>query len=273
MKTERNIKAVIEYDGTLFKGWQIQPGLRTVQGELRGAFERVLGHTVSLHGSGRTDLGVHATCQVANLRTESEPDLGRLRAGVNSLIGDDVRVRSLEVAQNDFHARYSAVSRTYRYVFGTNERTLSPFFKNYLWYIGGNCDAGLVSDSCRSLIGTKDWRNLSKRDPERRSYTATVFTANIVQWELGFVLEIRANRFLPQMARRIAGTLVAVGRGTTPADILPSLLENPERPAPRVYMAPAHGLYLARVEYAHSMRGIEEEITSGNWRCLHEILH
>lgn len=273
MWKERNIKAVIEYDGTLFRGWQVQPRVRTVQGELRGALERVLGHEVSLHGSGRTDSGVHAICQVANFRTERDPDTDKLRDSVNSMIGDDVRIIGMEIAREDFHARCSAVSRTYRYVFGTDERTLSPFFTNYLWHIGRNCDAELMCRSCASLVGTRDWRNLSKRDPGIRNFTSTVLEASLAKWELGLVLELRAHRFLPQMMRRIAGSLAAIGRGIAPADFLSSLIENHERPVPRIYIAPAHGLYLARVEYAPELSGIEETVTRCSWRSMHEILH
>jgi tRNA pseudouridine38-40 synthase len=274
MTTARNIKAVIEYDGTLFKGWQMQPGTRTVQGEISGALAQILGHPVILHGSGRTDTGVHALCQIANFRTHRVVDLGRLMDGVNSLVGDDVRVFSLETAHDRFHARYSAVSRTYRYLFGTDVRTLSPFLRNRAWYIGAECDsAALMTDCCRSLIGTRDFRNLSKRDPERRDYMTIIFDARLASWELGLVLEVRAKRFLPQMMKRIAGTLVAIGRGTAPPDFLASLLDQPERPPAKVHMAPACGLYLAAVAYAPGMNGLEEEITSDHWRSLHEILH
>jgi len=277
VKRKYNIKVSLEYDGTLFRGWQIQPEQRTVQGELEGALERILGHPVTLYGAGRTDTGVHAVCQVANFYTDSEMDPEKLKGGINSLTGDDIRVMNLEHIGSDFHARFSAVSRLYYYLVGTDERSTSPFFRRYSWYINRRIEPNRMKPSLEILKGEHDFTNLSKNDPSRDNFRSIVHEARLKEWELGFIFEIRANRFLPQMVRRIVGTLVATGEGEADPDSIGTLLGTPAIPPAKVYTAPPRGLFLAGVEYDNfrnkpsSDKG--EESLKWDWRYLHEILH
>jgi len=277
MKNKFNIKATLEYDGTLFKGWQVQPGLRTVQGELEKTLRSILGHDATLYGSGRTDTGVHAVSQVANFHTDSKIKLEKLKGGVNSLTDPDMRVVDLEYVDAEFHARFSAISRSYFYLVGTDERSTSPFCRKYAWNINRRIDLRRLKRPLESLRGEYDFTNLSKRDPSRDNFKAIVNEARLKEWELGFIFEINANRFLPQMVRRIVGTLVAIGDGDVEPDSMDRLLETPGSPATKVYTAPPSGLFLAGVEYENTRatrsRKDKNESLKWDWRYLNEILH
>ncbi|MFQ6104399.1 MAG: tRNA pseudouridine(38-40) synthase TruA [Candidatus Glassbacteria bacterium] len=275
MESTYNIKAVIEYDGTLFHGWQKQQELRTVQGELEKALSRILQQTVSLNGSGRTDAGVHAICQVANFHTMKQVELRELCSGINSLIGEDIRVRSLEFVPEDFHARFSARSRTYQYLLGTDERCKAPFCSKYIWYVGKLFDRTSIERASESLLGEKNFVNLSKNDSERDNFISTVYDLQLRQWQLGYLFEVRANRFLPQMVRRIVGILVAIGKGDIPPETTEELTREDIASSThgRIQMAPAKGLFLTGVEYDNDQVGSEAESAEWNWRYLNEILY
>jgi tRNA pseudouridine38-40 synthase len=250
MEKNNNIKATIEYDGTLFRGWQRQTDVRTVQGELEEALRKILGHPVTLYGSGRTDTGVHALCQVANFHARKRIGLRELLHGVNSLTGEDMRVLALEHVPDDFHARFSALSRKYIYLIGTGQETASPFFRRYLWQTSRKIESTRIERPLARLKGEHDFTNLSKRDPCREHYRAIVYETLLKEWKLGYILEIRANRFLPQMVRRIVGTLVAIASGEEDPDSFDRLLSEDTHSFEKVYLAPASGLFLAEVEYA-----------------------
>jgi tRNA pseudouridine38-40 synthase len=266
-----NVRALIEYDGTDFRGWQIQPDQRTVQGELEGALKKVFQNSITLYGSGRTDAGVHAVSQVASFRIPNGVPLEPLRRSMNALTGDDVRVRRLDSVLPAFHARHSARSRIYRYLLGTDDRAGSPFFAKYVWNIGTIPSYETMSAACDSFVGARDFRHFSKSDPVRDDYRSVVDHLTLTRWELGFVVEIRANRFLPQMARRMVGQMVEIGRGETgPESVERIFTRGPDR---RVVVAPAHGLFLWRVDFDRRWSGDENDYTTGTWRYLHEVLH
>jgi len=273
METGINIKLEIEYDGTLFSGWQKQPVLRTVQGELEQALQRILRHPVTLFGSGRTDTGVHAICQTANFHTDNDYNLEKLRAGVNALTGDDVYIHRLRIAPPGFHARFSAVSRTYRYFIGGDRRSSSPFYRRYIWHMEGNLDSRLIEPSLVAMHGEHDFTNFSKNDPSRDNFKAVVYNTTWKKWDLGYIFEIRANRFLPRMVRRIVGQLVAAGRGEISRDATKELLDTPESPPAKVYTAPPTGLFLIDVEYENDRVNRENVSDISDWRFLHEVFY
>lgn len=266
-----NVRAVIEYDGTNFRGWQVQPNQRTVQGELEKALKTIFQKSVKLYGSGRTDAGVHAVCQVANFHPPEETALEPLRGSVNALTGDDVRVQSLRRTEPEFHARHSASSRTYRYLLGTDDRSLSPFCRKYIWNVSKPLSYKTMEAASSHFVGAKDYRHFSKHDPEREDYRSIVEHVKLMKWKLGIVFEIRANRFLPQMARRIVGTIVAIGRGeATPETIERTFAGEAEK---RTFVAPPHGLFLSRVSFDRNEFDTDHDCTTGTWRYLNEVLH
>ncbi|MCA1815730.1 MAG: tRNA pseudouridine(38-40) synthase TruA, partial [Acidobacteria bacterium] len=220
-----NFRLTIQYDGTDFAGWQRQArgGERTVQGELEDALALLEGERVALHGAGRTDAGVHAEGQVASVRLRREWEPERLRAAINGNVGRDVRVFAVERAAEDFHARFSAKGKTYRYrIF--NEQFVSPFFVRYAHHEPRALDAARMRECAALFVGEHDWAAFSSAQAEVESRVRTVTRLEVCERVSargrGRVIEITASAdgFLRYMVRSIAGTLIEVGRGERGAD-------------------------------------------------------
>ena len=249
----RNYRLTLQYDGTEFSGWQVQEGARTVQGELTRALSLIDGDGVVVHGAGRTDAGVHAEAQVASvrLRREFEPD--KLRAAVNGNVGRDLRVTGVEVAPDDFHARYSSKGKTYRYcVF--NEPFQSPFWSRYALHEARAVDVRAMRDVAPLFVGEHDWTAFSSAQADVKSRVRSVTSLEVSERYSargrGRLIEVTvsAEGFLRYMVRSIAGALLAVGRGETDAETLRRAIESGER-ANVIATAPAHGLTLVEVRY------------------------
>ena len=241
----RNIALTIEYRGTEFHGWQRQPGLRTVQGEIEGALRVLLREPAALHGAGRTDAGVHALGQVANFRTASGLALGRIQRGLNALTGRDVAVREAREVDERFDARRDARARHYVYLLLEHpsafweERALRP----PRWPALEPMNAALAH-----LAGEHDFAAFSCASADETDTRTRVFYACWVPWERGLALRIGAVRFLYRMVRCITGASLAVGTGGMPPE---TFLAWRDRPVHRGRLvAPARGLALARVDYA-----------------------
>jgi tRNA pseudouridine38-40 synthase len=248
-----NYRLTIQYDGTDFHGWQVQNGRRTVQGELERALRLLNGNDVNLHGAGRTDAGVHAEGQVAsvNLRRELSPD--NLLAAINGNVGRDVRVIEVETVPDDFHARFAAKGKTYRYsIF--NERFMSPFLPRYALHDSRRLDLNAMVEAAALLIGEHEWTAFSSAqiDVKSRVRTVTALDVNerICERTRGRLLEITASAdgFLRYMVRSIVGGLMAVGRGEMSSAALSRALVTGERPN-AIVTAEACGLTLVRVHY------------------------
>jgi tRNA pseudouridine38-40 synthase len=248
-----NYKLLLQYDGTDFHGWQIQEGHRTVQGELTRALSLIAGRSVNLHGSGRTDAGVHAEGQVASVEIEREITVEKLRAAINGNIGKDVRVLSVEKVPDDFHARYSAVEKTYVYRV-VNGRVISPFWCRYALHEARPLDLENMRDSAALFCGRHDWTAFSAAQSDVEDRVRTVIAVEINERDddrsLGRFIEIRvsAEGFLRYMVRAMAGTLLALGRGELDAEAITAALETGKRPLAAV-TAPACGLTLLHVRY------------------------
>ena len=248
-----NYKLLLQYDGTDFHGWQIQEGRRTVQGELTHALSLIDGRSVNVHGSGRTDAGVHAEGQVASVEIQREITTTKLRAAINGNIGSDVRVLSCEVVSDDFHARYSAVEKTYVYRI-VNGPVISPFWWRYAHQDARPLDLERMKDVGRLFCGEHDWTAFSaaQSDVEDRVRTVTHVEIHERPDERSHdsLIEIRvsANGFLRYMVRAMAGTLMAVGRGELDRNAVVAALDTGVRPAAAV-TAPACGLTLLSVRY------------------------
>jgi tRNA pseudouridine38-40 synthase len=243
----RNLKLTLAYDGTGFHGWQVQPKLRTVQGELQQALQKLFNHEVAVTGSGRTDAGVHAHAQVANVETERIMDGDAVVRGANALLPHDIRILAVEEAGPDFHARRSARSKTYRYRIW-RPPIVSPFEYRYVHPFRYPLDESLVDRGTTCFVGTHDFTSFCATATEIEDRTRTIYEAKWVRSDKEWMFEIRGNGFLQYMVRTIVGTLIEVGQGRLSPEELPGIFETRDRRSAGP-TAPASGLHLIRVEY------------------------
>jgi len=244
----RNIKLTIEYDGTDFHGWQIQPGLETIQGVIRERIAQITQGEANLIGAGRTDAGVHARGQVANFQTASTIDLTALQRGLNSLLSPDIVITGIEEAEEDFHARFRARSKTYEYHI-LNRSYPSALLRAYAWFIPHQLDLASIERCGRLLIGSHDFSSFRASGDESRHSIREVIRLEIERREDDLiVIVIEANAFLREMVRSIVGTLVDVGRGKTSLEEFKEIFEARDRRKAGM-TAPAQGLFLTEVKY------------------------
>ena len=249
-----NYKLLLQYDGTDFHGWQIQENLRTVQGELTAALSLIDGRPVSVHGSGRTDAGVHAEGQVASVEIEREITPEKLRSAINGNVGKDVRVLAAETVDAEFHARYSAIEKTYVYRI-VNGPVISPFWSRYAHQEARNLDVQRMRSAAELFLGRHDWTAFSATQSDVEDRVRTITNLEIrEQWDerlLGPMIEIRvtADGFLRYMVRTIAGALMSVGRFEMDLAAIEHAIETGERPLSAT-TAPANGLTLVSVRYS-----------------------
>jgi tRNA pseudouridine38-40 synthase len=248
-----NFKLTIQYDGTDFHGWQKQGELRTVQGELTEALNLIEGQEVVLHGSGRTDAGVHAEGQVASVVISRQISAEKLQSAVNANVGADVRVVKAECVGEEFHARHSAREKTYVYRI-VNNQVISPFLCRYAYLEGRHLDIERMRTGASLFIGTHDWTAFSSTQTDAESRVRTISHLEILEHEdlraPGRVIEItvRGNGFLRYMVRSIAGTLLAVGRSEMDGEVVKQAIESGDRSLVAA-TAPPHGLTLVSVIY------------------------
>lgn len=248
-----NYKLLLQYDGTDFHGWQIQEEHRTVQGELTRALSLIDGRSVNVHGSGRTDAGVHAEGQVASVAIEREITVEKLRAAINGNVERDMRVLSVETVPDDFHARYSAIGKTYVYRVVSGP-VISPFWWRYAHHDARPLDLEQMRRGAELFCGRHDWTAFSAAQSDVEDRVRTVTEVEIVERSdersSGTLIEIRvsAEGFLRYMVRAIAGTLMALGRGELDLEAITAALETGNRPLAAV-TAPACGLTLLSVRY------------------------
>lgn len=243
--TRRNIRLLIEYDGTAFHGWQIQPDRRTVQGTFQGSLRTLLQEDVTLIAAGRTDAGVHALGQVASFHSQTRLNIENIQNGLNALLPDDIIVRLAEVIPDEFHARYDARRRIYRYRISRRRRAIG---RAYVWSVSYDLNADRMQEACAVLIGPHDFSSFRGAASTARTSNCTVFRCEWTDRVEEIHFEIEADRFLHNMVRIIVGTSVDIGRGKNPpAEMADILAARDRRIAGRT--APARGLCLLRVEY------------------------
>lgn len=244
----RNIKLICEYDGSAFHGWQIQPGLKTIQGVMQAQIAQITQQKVNLIGAGRTDAGVHAAGQVANFQTESTIDLPSLQRGLNSLLPPDIVVKDAAEVDERFHARFSARSKVYEYHI-LNQPYPSALLRNYAWFIPYELDLPSMGECGRLLVGSHDFSSFRASGDESRHSIREVFRLEIERRAGNLIVVIiEANAFLREMVRSIVGTLVDVGRGKTSVEEFREIFQAKDRRQAGM-TAPAHGLFLAEVKY------------------------
>ena len=248
-----NYKLLIQYDGTDFHGWQVQDNARTIQGEL----ERVIGTLedapVKVAGSGRTDAGVHAEGQVANVKLNRPWTPEKLRNAINGNLWRDIRIMHAEKAEDNFHARFSAHGKTYIYRI-VNAPVMSPFWRRYALHETRPLDVARMSMAARLLLGEHDWTAFSSALSESENKVRNVTECGVNSiWDKRantniIEFHIRANGFLRYMVRSLMGTLLEVGRGEKDSDTILAALSGRDRGLAG-QTAPACGLTLVKVDY------------------------
>ncbi|MBM4168207.1 MAG: tRNA pseudouridine(38-40) synthase TruA [Ignavibacteria bacterium] len=241
----RNLKLVIEYDGTDFVGWQSQSNGPSIQEEIEKAFRSLTQEDARLVGAGRTDAGVHARGQVANIRLATKLESSELLRGLNALLPESIVVHAVKDVSADFHARYSAVSRSYRYLI---HRSKTAIDRHMGWYVGCSLDVDAMQRCAAIIMGDHDFRAFCRSIPDADHYQCRVISSSWTPVENRLYYDVTANRFLHGMVRALVGTMVDVGRGFRQTDEFKTILESRDRSMAGM-SAPAKGLCLERIEY------------------------
>jgi tRNA pseudouridine38-40 synthase len=243
----RNIRLIVEYDGTAYCGWQRQENGLSIQEVLERCIGRMTGERIQLNGSGRTDAGVHALGQVANFRTCSRLGEWNLLMGINSLLPPDIAVREVRDVDPDFHARFAARRKTYLYRI-CNRPVRSALERHYAWFVWEPLALERIEAGLSRLIGTHDFTSFCATHSDGADRIRTVLRASVVR--AGEIVEIsmEADGFLRYMVRTIVGTLVEVGRGKIPPERITAILAARDRRLAGM-TAPPQGLFLKDVTY------------------------
>ena len=237
----------IAYRGTSYHGWQVQPNSPTIQSVLDDALSVVLNEKISTIGAGRTDTGVHALIFCANFDT-SLPDLDtseKIIFRLNCYLPEDISVYSIRKVLPDANARYSAVSRTYKYFIS---RTKDPFFNNSSWYLHSHLDISVMNEACTILLNHSDFTSFSKLHSGAKTNICRIYYANWVEQEGRLIFTIRADRFLRNMVRAIVGTMADLGSGKITLEKFEEIIIQKDR-CKAGKSAPAQGLFLTEIEY------------------------
>jgi len=242
----RNIKLILEYDGTDFHGWQIQESARTVQGVLEQGLARLLGAAHRVIAASRTDAGAHARGQVVSFLTRSLMPATKVMAGLNALLPEDVVVRESTEVALDFNARRDAKSRRYSYTIIVGP---SALHRRSAWSLRSPLKLSVIEETCRGIIGVNDFRAFSGIPEAGESTVCTVIQNSWRERPMGYVFEIEADRFVRHMVRTLVGTMARVGQGKLDAGEFVDALRTRARPK-LAFTAPARGLCLEAVRYA-----------------------
>lgn len=237
----------LEYDGTAYNGWQRQRVGDGIQAHVEAALQLVANEAVEVTCAGRTDTGVHATGQVAHFDTRSERAARGWVLGANSSLPDDISLTWAATVSEDFHARYSATSRSYHYRI-LNRLQRSALHRHRAWWVHGELDAGRMHAAAQDLVGKHDFSAFRAAGCQASTPIRTITAISVSRDSEWINIEVTANAFLMHMVRNITGTLVAIGCGDEPGDSARRALESCDRTQAGI-AAPPHGLTLTDVEY------------------------
>jgi len=245
-----NYKLVIAYDGTAYRGWQVQPNGVTIQEVLQEKIAIILRHEITLIGSGRTDSGVHARGQVAHFHTPSSLDLFRFHHSLNALLPHDIRVLDIVEVPLEFHAQYKAIGKTYHYHLHLNP-VMDPFKRFYCLHVHEKIDLDLLKRTAAQWVGTHDFTSFANEAHlgcAAHDAVRTLKRLDVVEQPGGVRLEFEADGFLYKMVRNLTGTLLDVAAHLIPEDEIPRIIPAKDRKRAGK-AAPPHGLFLMHVEY------------------------
>jgi len=239
-------KLTFEYDGTDFSGWQKQPDARTVESTVEKAFSTLYQQEIDVIGQGRTDAGVHARGQVAHVDLPDRFPTSRILHAMKGLLPEDVALLDVEIVPDDFHARFEAQSRSYRYQVINRP---APLMRQQAWQVNGRLDEAILQQCAELVIGEHDFVNFCI--PSGDEHQTTICTISQTCWKKEgdlLIYEITGNRFLRHLVRRLVGTMVKVSVGEILVDDFNQLLLG-EKTTQKGHTAPAQGLILERLEY------------------------
>ena len=265
-------RVTLSYDGTDFQGWQVQPGLPTIQGELQAALGRITGESPLPQGSGRTDAGVHALAQVASFALRAPIPEDNLHRALNRTLPASIRISEAKLAKSTFHARHSAIAKSYEYRV-LPEAACTPFLARYVYACPWQLDFGLLQDSAGLLVGEHDFASFAATDPDLthrmhfqdganghssrevgnkegtiRNILSSAWEQRLTENGEMLVYRVRGDGFLHHMVRNLVGTMIDVGREFLTPDAIPEILAAKSRAAAGP-TAPARGLFLQSVSY------------------------
>lgn len=246
----RTLKMVIAYDGTDFCGWQRQSGQRTVQEEIEQVLRRVLRHPLNIQGAGRTDSGVHAAGQVANVVTTSPIPAHNLYRALNSRLPNDIAIVRVSQVPAEFHATRSAVSKLYRYrIWNDLAKPVEHHLQRYTYHYWRGLEIGRMQEAARYLVGHQDFAAMaSKSGQPRRTTWRTIYRCDVYRVGREIRVDVEGSGFLYNMVRNVVGTLIEVGRGHWDVERIPRILESRDR-GNAGQTAPANGLCMQWVKY------------------------
>lgn len=247
-----NYKLNIAYDGTNYCGWQVQPNGLSIQEVLQKHLATIIRHPAHVTGSGRTDAGVHARGQVAHFHSDQPLNLRRLHHSLNGLLPGDIRVNSIEEVPLNFHARYSAIAKTYHYHLRLGH-VQDPFQRLYSTQVHERLDLPLLKEAARHFLGTHDFSSLANeahRGSASHDPVRTLYRLDVIEQDQNVRLEFEGNGFLYKMVRNIVGLLLDAASGKRPVGDIPAILAAKDR-RQAGQAAPAQGLFLVQVRYPH----------------------
>lgn len=244
----RNFKLTIEYDGSKYQGWQRQPNGPSIQSTIEDALKRMTRQAITLIGSGRTDAGVHALGQVANFKCDTRIEPDAFQKGLNSILPDDIVIRACDEVPVGFHSRFDAKSKQYHY-FILNQALPKAVGRHYAWWIRRPLDVSAMREATHHLLGRHDFKAFEGAGSPRSHTIRHIMRADLTDQPDGIVrFEVEADGFLRYMVRNIVGTLAAAGRGDIDANQFEAILRSKDRNKAAA-TAPAHGLFLVKVNY------------------------
>lgn len=264
-ETMRRIKVTLAYDGTEFHGWQVQPGLPTIQSHLEESLSALEGRHVAVHGSGRTDAGVHALGQVAAFDLENPLPLRNLQKAVNRTLPAAIRVLEVEEVPADFHPRFKAIGKTYEYRLFRQE-VCPPFIRRYVHHFPYPLDEEAMIRAAGYFEGEHDFTTFAAADEryaDGQSLVRRIFSSVARREGDLLIYQVRGSGFLKHMVRNLVGTLIEVGKGNLRPEDLPGVIAARSRPKAGP-TAPGRGLFLVKVDYPDYFNSPDKRLATGD---------